>query len=112
MSMRSDASLVSGMSDTSFLWSSETVEVRTRGLWSLWGWATQDAPELYSLVPTETSNGDLDSSPSAKVHDRDDIPSGVEIWRNSHSMIFVFDSNLEMLVWSEGMTRVRIVWSC
>ena len=109
MSMRSDTSLVSGMSDTSFLSSCWTVDVRTRGLW---GWATQGAPELYSLVPTEISNGDLDSSPSAKVHDLDDIPSGVEIWRNSHSMIFVLDSNLEMLVWSEGMTRVRIVWSC
>ena len=56
----------------------------------LWGWATQDAPELCSLVPTETSNGDLDSLPSAKVHDLDDIPSGVEIWRNSH----VYETNL------------------
>ena len=75
-----------------------------------WNWATREQLELYAQVPNGSSSSDSGSGICVEVHDPDEIASEVEIWRNSHSMIFVLDSNLEMLVWSEGMTRVGVVW--
>ena len=41
----------------------------------------------------------------------DEITNELETWRNSHSMLFVLDRNLQMVVWSEGMIKVGSVWS-
>ena len=77
-------------------------------------WSTRSDTSLASKSTAFSLPGGLScdsgSGTYVEVHDPDEIVSEVEIWRNSHSMMFVLDSNLEMLVWSEGMTRVGVVW--
>ena len=90
---------------------------------SFFNWATKDQSQLYAQLPNESSSCDSGSGTHVEVHDSDEIPgthveasdsdeieSDIEIWRNSHSMMFVVDSNLEIIVWSKGMTRVGVVW--
>ena len=55
---------------------------------------------------------DLGSEKLVEVTNLDEITNELETWRDSHSMLFVLDGNLQMLVWSEGMIRVGSVWSC
>lgn len=55
---------------------------------------------------------DLGSEKFVELTNLDEITKQLETWRDSHSMLFVLDGNLQMLVWSEGMIRVGSVWSC
>ena len=64
----------------------------------------------YMHVAARTA--DLGSEKLVEVTNLDEIKNELKTWRDSHSMLFVLDWNLQMLAWSEGMIRVGSVWSC
>ena len=67
---------------------------------------------LSPQEPNRQPGAFMGSEKFVELTNLDEITKQLETWRDSHSMLFVLDGNLQMLVWSEGMIRVGSVWSC